>query len=155
MNDLEDFGFRGPNELGRRAGVPGGPQPRAVGSPLPVGSGSPSPLFGVQGDSQSIGAPPGRALANPNPTPSASLGDLAPTLQWAANALRSVGPFVQKILPLLDGNIATAVSNVLAQHPQPHPPSARYGHGPVCAQQLCPLRLAQPSHFGANIRISL
>jgi hypothetical protein len=124
MNDLEDFGFRGPNEFGRRAGVPGEPHPRAVGSPLPVGSGSPSPLIGVQGDSQGMGAPPpGRALANPNPTPSASLGDLAPTLQWAVNALRSVGPFVQKILPLLDGNIATAVSNVLAQHPQPHPPS--------------------------------
>jgi septal ring factor EnvC (AmiA/AmiB activator) len=48
---------------------------------------------------------------------------LAPTLQWAANALRSVGPFVQKILPLLDGNIAAAVSDGLAQqHHQPSPP---------------------------------
>jgi hypothetical protein len=124
MNDLEDFGFRGPNELGRRAGVPGEPQPRAVGSPLPVGSGSPSPIIGGQGDAQNLGAtppPPGRALAGPNPAPSVSLGDLAPTLQWAANALRSLGPFVQKILPLLDGNVATAVSNVMAQ--QSHPPS--------------------------------
>jgi hypothetical protein len=33
-----------------------------------------------------------------------------------ANALKMALPFVQKILPLLDGNIGTAVSNVLAPH---------------------------------------
>jgi hypothetical protein len=124
MNDLEDFGFRGTSEQIRRPVVPGDAQPRAVGSPLPVGAGSPSSLMGAQGDGQqpvTTPPPPGRALANQNPTPSASLGDFASTLQWAANALRSVGPFVQKLLPLLDGHVATAVSNVLAQ--QPHPPS--------------------------------
>jgi hypothetical protein len=34
-------------------------------------------------------------------------------------------PFVQRILPLLDGNFGTAVSNLLTPHPQPppaHPP---------------------------------
>ncbi len=124
MNDLEDFGFRGSNELGRRAGVTGDPQPRAVGSPLPVGSGSPPSLTAGQGDPQQFGAalaPPGRALANPNPNPSASFVDMTTSVQWFANALRSALPFVQKILPLLDGNIATAVSNVMTQHPQPSP----------------------------------
>ena len=35
------------------------------------------------------------------------------------NALRVVLPIVQRILPLLDGNIATAVSNILTPHPAP------------------------------------
>jgi hypothetical protein len=124
MNDLEDFGFRGPNEQGRRAGVPANLQPRAVGSPLPMGGANAAPA-GVPGDSPLLGAappPPGRALANSSPA--ASLGDNSPSMQWVTNALRAALPFVQKILPLLDGNIGTAVSNVLAQHPQPHPPPA-------------------------------
>lgn len=40
-------------------------------------------------------------------------------------ALRAALPFVQRILPLLDGNIGTAVSNILAPHhhaPPPQPP---------------------------------
>ncbi len=39
--------------------------------------------------------------------------------------LRMALPFVQRMLPLLDGNIGTAVSNLLTPHPQPpaaHPP---------------------------------
>jgi hypothetical protein len=32
-------------------------------------------------------------------------------------------PFVQRILPLLDGNIATVVSNILTPHPLPPPPA--------------------------------
>jgi hypothetical protein len=36
--------------------------------------------------------------------------------------LRAALPFVQRILPLLDGNIGTAVSNVLAPYPQMPPP---------------------------------
>jgi septal ring factor EnvC (AmiA/AmiB activator) len=39
--------------------------------------------------------------------------------------LRAAIPFVQRILPLLDGNIGTAVSNILTPHqhmPPPHPP---------------------------------
>ena len=46
-------------------------------------------------------------------------------MQRAVNVLRSALPFVQRILPLLDGNIGTAVSNVLAPHhpsPPPQPP---------------------------------
>ena len=36
--------------------------------------------------------------------------------------MRAALPFVQRILPLLDGNIGTAVSNVLAPYPQMPPP---------------------------------
>jgi hypothetical protein len=124
MNDSESFGFKVPSEQGRRAPIPGDAQPRAVGSPLPTGSGNPSSLFGIQGETPLLGAPPppppGRALVNS----AAPSGELPPSMQWITNALRVALPFVQKILPLLDGNIGTAVSNVLAPHahPQPHPP---------------------------------
>jgi hypothetical protein len=43
-------------------------------------------------------------------------------LQRAASALRAALPFVQRILPLLDGNIGTAVSNVMNPYPQMPPP---------------------------------
>jgi len=126
MNDSESFGFKGPNELGRKAPIPGDAQPRAVGSPLPVGSSSLASLFGNQGETPLLGTPPppppGRALVN---SAAAGFGDQSPSMQWISNALRVALPFVQKILPLLDGNIGTAVSNVLAPHahPQPHPPA--------------------------------
>ncbi len=36
--------------------------------------------------------------------------------------LRSALPFVQRLLPLLDGNIATALGNLLTPHPHPQTP---------------------------------
>jgi hypothetical protein len=98
--------------------------PRAVGSPLPMGSGGRATLPPAQGDSKRLAPvlPPGRALASG----SAAAGTEQPSsLQRALSALRLALPFVQRILPLLDGNIATAVSNVLNPHPPappPHPP---------------------------------
>jgi len=48
-------------------------------------------------------------------------------VQRVVSALRAALPFVQKILPLLDGNFGTAVSNILSPHhhapPPPPPPS--------------------------------
>jgi uncharacterized protein YPO0396 len=42
--------------------------------------------------------------------------------QRAVGALRLAMPFVQRILPLLDGNVATTVSNILSPHAaQPAP----------------------------------
>jgi hypothetical protein len=38
------------------------------------------------------------------------------------NAFRTVMPLVQRLLPLLEGNILTAISNVLAPRPQAPPP---------------------------------
>jgi hypothetical protein len=45
-------------------------------------------------------------------------------MQRAVNAVRAFMPIVQRILPLLDGNIGTAVANLIAPrpHPQPAPP---------------------------------
>jgi hypothetical protein len=43
-------------------------------------------------------------------------------LQRAIDAFRSTIPLVQKLLPLIDGNIASAVGALVAQHVQPPPP---------------------------------
>lgn len=99
------------------------PQPRLVGSPLP-GAGSifvASQASPSQADPLRVAPPPPhqhpqRALAAP-PAPQPS------GLQRAVNALRVAIPFVQKILPLLDGNLGTAVSNILTP-PKPVAPPA-------------------------------
>ncbi len=95
---------------------------RAVGSPLPIGTGSATAEMPAPGDSQRItsGAPQVRALANV----SASTGEHRTTMQRALSALRMALPVLQRILPLLDGNIGTAVSNILTPQPQapPSPP---------------------------------
>ncbi|MGD0732476.1 MAG: hypothetical protein ABR956_14540 [Terracidiphilus sp.] len=62
----------------------------------------------------------GRALVN-----SAPASKLPTGVQRALSAVRVTLPFFQRILPLLDGNIGTAVSNILAPHshtPQNPPP---------------------------------
>jgi hypothetical protein len=101
------------------------PQPRAVGSPLPIGSGNANAPAGVGADAlQATGMQPadrslGRGLANPQ---ALATNDIATTIQKTLNALKSALPFVQRILPLLDGNFGTAVSNLLSHNPQPHTP---------------------------------
>jgi hypothetical protein len=52
-------------------------------------------------------------------------------IQRAVSALRNALPFVQKILPLLDGNIATAVANMLTPHHHPAPPSPPVNLAPI------------------------
>jgi len=117
MNDDEGFGFNDPDRLEQNADQP---HPRAVGSPLPIGSAGRTPLSSGQDDSQHfVPVPPGRALAN---TPAASGAEQPSSLQRAVSALRLTLPFIQRLLPLLDGNIATTVSNILNPHPQPPPP---------------------------------
>ena len=44
------------------------------------------------------------------------------TMQRAAGVIRQAIPIVQRLLPLLDGNFGTAISNIL--HPPPPPPPA-------------------------------
>jgi len=110
------------------------PQPRAVGSPLPVGSGNPNALASVSSDAlQTTGVQPadrglGRGLANPQ---ALATNDITSTIQKTLNALKSALPFVQRILPLLDGNIGTAVSNLLTNHPQSHPPQPPVNLAPL------------------------
>jgi hypothetical protein len=52
-------------------------------------------------------------------------------LQRAVSALRAALPFVQRILPLLDGNVGTAVSNILTPHPLTPPPSPPVNLEPI------------------------
>ena len=60
-----------------------------------------------------------RALAHLPPPPPPHTGKPS-GMDRALGALRHVLPLVQRVLPLLDGNIATAVSNVLAPRPNLH-----------------------------------
>lgn len=87
--------------------------PRGPGSPLPVGSQG-RPLPGQA--ARSSVPPPGRALSvQSHPEPEGS------GTQWLTGVFKQAVPFVQKLLPLLDGQIATAVANLLAR---PHTPPA-------------------------------
>ena len=119
MNEQEGYGF---NESAGRARAAEQPHPRAVGSPLPVGGSGRTPASPAEDETSALrttAPPPGRALTNPAPQQGSGL-------DRAMSALRMAIPFVQKILPMLDGNLGTAVSNLLMQRPQSpqpqHPP---------------------------------
>lgn len=88
--------------------------PRAAGSPLPMGT-SGRPLS--QGSRTSV-PPPGRALS----VSSHSEGEAQSGMQWMMGVMKQAVPFVQKLLPLLDGQIATTVANVLSTRPNTPPP---------------------------------
>jgi len=84
-------------------------------SPKP--SGNSELLQPASAASAGRGAPP-RALSKAIEAKAAG----RPTgLQRVAGALRVALPFVQRMLPLLDGHVATAVSNVLNPYPQAPP----------------------------------
>ena len=136
MSNAQGFGLNATNDEGRRAATPDEPRPRAVGSPLPTGSSSASPvregpregLHEGLADPQRVLAapPPGRPLANQAAEPPI---EVPSGVQRAISALRAALPYVQRILPLLDGNIGTAVSNILA--PRHHAPQQQLPPPPV------------------------
>jgi hypothetical protein len=86
--------------------------PRAVGSPLSMGASPRQPQLPAQGNPHRITSPPaptpGRAL------PGATASEDSSGMQKAMNAVKMAMPIVQRLLPLLDGSIGTAVSNLLA-----------------------------------------
>jgi len=91
------------------------PLPRGSGSPLPMGS-SGRPLPGQAGRANVT--PAGRALSVQSHSEPEGSGT-----QWLAGVFKQAVPFVQKLLPLLDGQIATAVANLIARpHTPPAPP---------------------------------
>ena len=144
MKEAQSSTIQGPMEERRRLSEPGEGRPRAVGSPLPVGSGAspaaphvavPQPLPVDQQpslDAAANAAPRPAAAATPSSSPAPALpSPVKPPasgpsgMQRAMSALRATLPLVQRILPLLDGNIGATVSNILApQHraPAPVPP---------------------------------
>jgi hypothetical protein len=96
-------------------------QSRVMGSPLPMGSGrrsmgSPAPAKGL---------PPGRAL------PGSTSEDEPSGAQRAMNLFRTVMPIVQRLLPLLEGNVLTAISNVMTPRPQAPPPAPKVDLAPL------------------------
>jgi hypothetical protein len=98
------------------------PRPRAVGSPLSAGSGGKTaapPI--VEGEVRHFPPPAGPALP-PGNEPREEEADSPSNLQRALGGLRTAWPFVQKILPLLDGQVVTAVSNLLAPSRHTAPP---------------------------------
>ena len=115
--------LKGPIDEGHRPPAAQEPRLRAAESPLPVGgwspAGLPSPLSDPPEPSTPI--PPGPALVG-----SAEVSPLkVPSgVQRAVAVLRAALPFVERILPLLDGNIVTANSNLLTphHHAPPAPP---------------------------------
>jgi hypothetical protein len=113
----------GSNEPGRRIPNRGESLPPEVEPPIPIGVREQPPSPTSLGDSRRLRAAqsPERALAKTTPT-----GGRPSKLERTVNVVRAAIPFVQRILPLLDGNIGTAVSNMLTphQHVPPPPPPA-------------------------------
>jgi hypothetical protein len=121
-----------------------------VRAPLPEGDGASRPA---------VAAPPEPPPFKPVPAPEHSLAASSEThqalpaqpsadaheftgMQRAVRMLRSAAPYVQKILPLLDGNFATAVANILAPHPHPAPPPPQVNLEPL-TQSVAELRTQQ------------
>ena len=97
------------------------PQSRPMGSPLPMGSGRRPISTQPSGNRM----PPGRAL------PGSTSEEEPSGAQRAINAFRTIMPIVQRLLPLLEGNVLTAISNVLTPRPQAPPPAPKVDLAPL------------------------
>jgi hypothetical protein len=103
---------------------------RAVGSPLPMGSSGKSSLASGLPEGKpgrSAAPPPGRALT----VPSRAETEVNSGMQWALGVMKQAVPFVQRLLPLLDGQIATTVANFLAARPHTPPPAPKVDLHPL------------------------
>jgi hypothetical protein len=115
------------SDLGQRAqNLRERPIGRPLGSPLPAGSAGKA----LQSEAQPFrtAPPPGRALSAPLHQPE---GEHSSAMQWAAGAIKQAMPFVQRLLPLIDGNIAAAVANLLSPHPHQLQPAPKVDLTPV------------------------
>ena len=145
--DLSDQNPVEPGTAEPRHAAP--PRPRAIGSPLPMGVSRRQQLSPEQGDVRRLAQapPPGRALSGGAPAEEPSF-----SVQRIMSALRSALPLVQRILPLLDGNIASAVSNLVAPHPHPQAsaPAPKVDLAPIedgmAALQTQHREFARPGH---------
>ncbi len=100
--------------------------PRTIGVPLPMGASRRFPFPSAEGNGNHLPAgPSGRAL----PAPAAADGPSG--LTRAISAVRAALPLVQRLLPLLDGNIATAIANLFTPHPSPAPPPPKVDLAPI------------------------
>ncbi|MGA2964524.1 MAG: hypothetical protein ABSD96_22915 [Candidatus Korobacteraceae bacterium] len=137
MNEPENIDLSEGTQETSQAAVP---RPRAVGSPLSTGVSRHAPYSSQETKVKRLTPPPpGRALGN-----ATAAGEESSNLQRAVNVLRSALPFVQRLLPLLDGNIASTLGNLLSPHPQAHPSSAKLDLTPI-EDGLAELRSQQHS----------
>jgi hypothetical protein len=127
------------------------PRPRAVGSPLPMGNGGRAVVSPAPEEPRRIPAASGNAApeertlnsaCEPEEPAAEQASEQPSSIQRAMSGLRMAWPFVQKILPLLDGQVITAVSNLLTPHPQHHPPVAQVNLAPI-EQSLSGLQACQ------------
>jgi len=63
--------------------------------------------------------PPSERIVDAESTEAAQ----SPGVQRTVNILRAAVPFVQRLLPLLDGNVGSTLINLLAPRPQPQTPA--------------------------------
>ena len=105
------------------------PQPRAAGAPLSTGGNGHQPFGAQQGSGNRLTSIPAsnRALQAP-----ASAED-STGMQRAMNIFRAALPIVQKLLPLIDGNVGTAVANLITHrsHPQIAAPAPKVDLAPL------------------------
>jgi hypothetical protein len=79
---------------------------------------------GLRPASNGLSGPGNRNQAPPPVArfPGSTSGGEPSGAQRAMNLFRAVMPLVQRLLPLLEGNVLTAISNVLTPRPQAPPP---------------------------------
>ena len=126
MSEPESFDLSDQNPVAPQAAEP---RPRVVGSPLSTGVSRRAQYpSGEGGVKRLTPPPPGRALGS---EPAAA--EESSSVQRTVSLLRAALPFVQRLLPLLDGNIASTVSNLLVprHRPQAPPPSAKLDLVPI------------------------
>lgn len=94
--------------------------PRGATAPQPAGAGAKEPMMPPQAVERILRPLPAAApvRAQAKPTQRAPGGTQHPGFKRTMDLVRTVMPVVQKLLPLLDGNVAAVVSNVLAPRPQ-------------------------------------
>jgi hypothetical protein len=73
--------------------------------------------------------PPERALIRSSDP--AAPGQRATGFERATKAMRMALPLVQRLLPLLDGNVGSAVSNLMSPHLPPPPPPPPVNLAPI------------------------
>jgi hypothetical protein len=105
---------------------------RAVGSPLSTGGSGRGRFSAADEDGKQAAPPLGRPPANGSAEAS---GDQTSSAQRAMNLLKMAMPLVQRILPLLDGNFGTAITNLVAPQLQKHaaapPPTVNVDLEPI------------------------
>jgi hypothetical protein len=102
---------------------------RANAVPPPIGSTPREPSREPSSDRRENGfriteAPAPAPVSAPLRTPNSSSADDSSGIQKAVSAFRMILPIVQRVLPLLEGNLGTAIVSLLAPraHSQPAPP---------------------------------